>query len=175
MITQFLFIQMLLGNSTMLLTDFSDKDLSNWYIVNDVVMGGRSDAIFYMNDDSAAVFKGSVSLENNGGFSMVKYNFENRDIKAYSKIVLKVKGDNKRYQLRLQSDANQMHSYIKYFQTTNDWQIIELDLENFYPSFRGRKLNLSNFEGNNLEGIAFLIGNKKAEDFELMIKWIALK
>jgi len=175
MITQFLFIQLLLSNSSSLLTDFSDKDLSNWYIVNDVVMGGRSDAIFYRSEDSMAVFKGSVSLENNGGFSMVKCNFENQDISAFSKIVFKVKGDNKRYQLRLQSDINQMHSYIQYFQTTNDWQIIELNLKDFYPSFRGRKLNLGNFKENDLEGIAFLIANKKAEDFELMIKWIILK
>ena len=57
--------------------DFSkESDLRNWRIVDDVVMGGKSDGNFYINKDGHATFSGTVSLENNGGFSSVRHWFK---------------------------------------------------------------------------------------------------
>ena len=44
-----------------------------------------------------------------------------------------------------------------------------------YPSFRGRKLNLPNFSEKAIEEITFLIGNKKAEKFALILDEIRLE
>jgi len=44
-----------------------------------------------------------------------------------------------------------------------------------YPAFRGNTLDIPNFPAENLEEIAFLIGNKKAENFALMIDSISLE
>jgi hypothetical protein len=44
-----------------------------------------------------------------------------------------------------------------------------------YPAFRGRKLNIGNFNADTIEQLAFLIGNKKNEKFQLLIKGIYLK
>ena len=44
-----------------------------------------------------------------------------------------------------------------------------------YPSFRGRRLDEPNFSHDYIEEIVFLIGNKKNENFELIIDKIALK
>ena len=44
-----------------------------------------------------------------------------------------------------------------------------------YPTFRGKKLDISNYNVDNIEEIAFLIANKKAEDFKLEIDSIVLK
>jgi hypothetical protein len=52
-----------------------ESNLDSWRIVDDVVMGGRSDGRFYIGDEGHAVFNGIVSLENNGGFSLVRYRF----------------------------------------------------------------------------------------------------
>ena len=41
-----------------------------------------------------------------------------------------------------------------------------------YPSFRGQKLSIPNYDGSSLAEIAFLIGNKEREDFELLIESI---
>jgi hypothetical protein len=167
---------MLTNTDTTVLVDFTnDTNLSEWYIVNDVVMGGRSDSGVFLNGENCAVFKGNVSLENNGGFAMVKYIFNPIKIENHSKIVMKIKGDGKRYQFRLKSEISQYHSYINYFSTTGEWQIIEIPLSDFYASFRGRRLNYPNFNAKQLSELAFLIGNKKAEEFQLKIKWIALK
>jgi hypothetical protein len=43
-----------------------------------------------------------------------------------------------------------------------------------YASFRGRKLDKPNFSEKNIEEIAFLIGNKKAESFQLEINKLEL-
>jgi NADH dehydrogenase [ubiquinone] 1 alpha subcomplex assembly factor 1 len=43
-----------------------------------------------------------------------------------------------------------------------------------YPAFRGKKLDLPNFDHNYMEEIAFLIGNKKPEKFRLLIDQIEL-
>lgn len=50
----------------------SSTDIKTWYIVDDVVMGGRSSGTFTLNEDGHGVFAGNVSLENNGGFSSVR-------------------------------------------------------------------------------------------------------
>ena len=174
--TLLILIQMLANTDTTILTDFTgNSNLSDWYIVNDVVMGGRSDSGIFLNGENCAVFKGNVSLENNGGFAMVKHIFDPIRIDSHSKIVMKVKGDGKRYQLRLKSETSQYHSYVNYFSTNGEWQVLEIPLSNFHASFRGRKLNYPNFNANQLSEVAFLIGNKKAEYFQLKIKWIALK
>jgi hypothetical protein len=44
-----------------------------------------------------------------------------------------------------------------------------------YPSWRGRRLNQPNFSEDFINEITFLIGNKKNENFKLLIDKIELK
>ena len=162
--------------NSMLLIDFNhESDFSSWKVVDDGVMGGLSAGNFGIEENGHAVFSGSVSLENYGGFSSVRHYFEPLDVRAFSKVVLKIKGDGKRYQFRLKSSRYNRHSYIQYFTTNGAWQDIEIPLSDLYPTFRGRTLNIPNFSGEVIEEIAFLIGNKKAENFRLLIDKITLE
>jgi len=165
-----------LAIETMILFDFNIKsDISNWTVVNDGVMGGLSAGNFSLNENGNGVYKGTVSLENNGGFSSLRYRFPIKKVDGFTKAILKLKGDGKNYQFRLRSNAYERHSYIATFQTTGDWQLIEITLAEMYPAFRGNKLNIPNYPIENLEEIAFLIGNKKEESFLLEIDSIILK
>ena len=156
--------------------DFNkSSNLSNWYVMDDGVMGGRSAGSFKVNEDGHGLFKGYVSLENNGGFSSIRYRLSKTNIAKYSKFVIRLKGDGKNYQFRAKSSANEYQSYITEMTTNGEWQTIEIPIDDLYPSFRGRKLNMPNFPGKNLEEIAILIANKKAESFELLIDKIELK
>lgn len=156
--------------------DFNkEANLQNWMIVDDVVMGGRSSGKFLLDADGHGVFTGDVSLENNGGFSSVRYRPDRISVKGYSKIALKVKGDGKNYQFRIKSNSRDYYSYIAPFPTSGQWQEIEISLEDMYPTFRGRRLDLPNFSGDSIEEIRFLIGNKKKEEFKLLIDQIVLK
>ena len=163
-------------SNTLILEDFnSGVDKSNWQIVDDVVMGGKSNGNMIISGDGTAIFNGYVSLENNGGFSMVKYQFQSTEINKYTKVVITLKGDGNRYQFRLKENSGDKHAYVSYFETTGKWQSIILSLNSFYPAYRGIKLNISNFRSTELSEIAFLIGNKKAEDFRLEIDSILLR
>lgn len=160
----------------MILVDFkSGEELARWQVINDDVMGGRSQADFVLTELGTAMFEGRVSLENNGGFSSVRCSTGRVELDGQKTLVLHIKGDGKRYQFRIKQNAGDYYSYLAYFNTSGQWETVELPLSNMYPSFRGRKLDMPNFSGDGLEEIAFLIGNKKAESFELLIRKIELQ
>jgi len=152
----------------------ADSDISNWKILDDVVMGGRSDGNFKMNTEGHGEYTGRVSLKNNGGFSSLRYNFETKTTATYSKFILRLKGDGKSYQFRVKDKRYNRYSFIYTFKTTDDWQTIEIPFKDMSAAFRGYKVDIPNFEGNEMEEIAFLIGNKKEESFKLLIDSISL-
>jgi len=152
----------------------SNSDVSKWRVVDDVVMGGRSNGNFKLNKDGFGEYTGKISLENNGGFSSLRYRFEEKQIEGFSKVILKIKGDGKKYQFRIKKDSNDYHSYISSFSTNGDWQTIEINLSGMYPAFRGRVLDMENLSSDSIEEVAFLIGNKKEENFTLLIDKISL-
>lgn len=159
-----------------ILFDFNKTaNIKNWQIVDDVVMGGRSNGTFKLNDEGFGVFEGTISLENYGGFSSVRYGFATTNVEKFTKIVLFVKGDAKEYQLRIKENTRDYYSYIYPFTTSGDWQEIEIPLKDMYPSFRGRRLNAANFSAKSIEEITFLIGNKKNERFKLLLDKIELR
>ena len=161
---------------SIIIFDFNKKsDVSDWRIVDDVVMGGRSSGRFELNKEGNGVFSGTVSLQNNGGFSSVRYPFNKKELGNYTKFVLRVKGDGKKYQFRVKSDRNDYHSYIATIQTTGEWQTVEILFSEMSPGFRGRTLNMDNYPGERMNEIAFLIGNKKRESFKIEIDNIRLK
>jgi hypothetical protein len=153
----------------------SSSDISNWQILDDVVMGGRSDGHFKVNSEGYGEYTGKVSLENNGGFSSLRHYFNTVDSDDFSKFKLRIKGDGKAYQFRVKDKRNQRYSYIFKFNTTNEWQTIEIPFSEMYASFRGNRLNIPNFKGDQMEEIAFLIGNKKEQTFKLLIDSISLE
>ncbi|WP_340199218.1 CIA30 family protein [Ascidiimonas sp. W6] len=170
------FFILLMMLPTLTIFDFhKNANLDRWNVVDDVVMGGRSNGNFFINENGHGVFKGNVSLENNGGFSSVRYRPESIETQSYKSILIRLKGDGNRYQFRIKSNTQDYYSYISYFETNTDWQIIEINLKDMYPTFRGRKLDMPKYSDNQISEIAFLIGNKKAQDFELVIDKITLQ
>ncbi|WP_055437589.1 CIA30 family protein [Lacinutrix algicola] len=161
-------------NSKMIFDFNKDSDVQKWNVVDDVVMGGRSSSQFKLNSDGFGVFEGHVSLENNGGFSSVQYNCNKTEVKNYKKIKIKLKGDGKDYQFRVKDNSGNYYSYITTFSTSNKWEDIEIALKDMYPSFRGKRLNAPNFSHDFIEQIVFLVGNKKDENFKLIIDTIEL-
>jgi len=162
--------------SSILIFDFNTQsNIQDWIITDDIVMGGESSGTFKLDEDGFGVFSGTVSLENNGGFSSIRYRFEKLKVKNYTKIKIKLRGDGKKYQFRIKTNSNDYYSYIATFSTTGAWQEIEIPLKEMYPSFRGRKLNQPNFDNDYIQEIGILIGNKKDENFKLILDKIELE
>ena len=153
----------------------ADNDPSDWAIINDGVMGGKSESRFSFDAEGVGIFSGHISLENNGGFASARYRPGRIGVKEYSSAVVRLRGDDKRYQFRLKKKLDDDHSYVTYFDTTAEWQEMEFPLHTLYPTYRGRKLDRPNFSGSHVEEFGFLIGNNKEESFRLHIKSILLK
>jgi NADH dehydrogenase [ubiquinone] 1 alpha subcomplex assembly factor 1 len=175
---KYLIITMLLfpSISAKIIFDFNkDSIIDNWTVVDDVVMGGKSSGNFYLNEDGHGAFEGDISLENNGGFSSVRYEFSKTPTKGYTKAFITLKGDGKEYQFRIKASSLDYYSYIRYFKTSGKWEEIEISLADMYPSFRGRKLDKPNYSDEYINEITFLIANKKNESYKLLIDKIELK
>lgn len=162
-------------NSILIYNFNKNASASDWKILDDVVMGGQSSGQFSLDADGHGVFEGTVSLENNGGFSSVRHQFDKIAVTKTSKVLLRLKGDGKDYQFRIKDRNGNYFSYITTFKTSGEWETVEIKLAELYPSFRGRKLNLPNFESDSFEEIVFLIGNKKNESFKLVLDKVELK
>ena len=156
------------------LLSFSLNDPQAWIGVTDQVMGGVSD-LAITHSDGIFFMKGNVSTENNGGFCSIRHSLSRKYIGNNNILKLKIKGDGKDYQLRIKANRNDYFSYVVTFKTSGEWEEIEIPLKEMSPSFRGRKLNMQNFNNNYFEQIAFLVGNKKNEKFKLIIDRITLE
>lgn len=160
---------------TLTLHDFSSKSSNQWRVVDDVVMGGRSSGNFEVNEEGHGVFHGDVSTANNGGFSSVRHEVNTINTEKFSEVVIKLKGDGKAYQFRIKPSVSNYFFYIQTFETNGKWQEIRIPFKDFFPSFRGRKLDQPNFDGKQIEEMTFLIANKKNEPFKLELDWIKVE
>ena len=162
--------------NNLVLFDFSESSRPDrWQVVNDGVMGGLSKGKFKVSENGTALFTGTVSLENSGGFSSVNYDTEKIVVEGFTTLSLYLKGDGKKYQVRIRENKDDYFSYITTFQTSGNWETIEIPLKEMVPSFRGRQLDRPNYNGNTIVELTFLIGNKKAESFTLELQKAFLK
>jgi NADH dehydrogenase [ubiquinone] 1 alpha subcomplex assembly factor 1 len=156
-------------------TFLNQKNINEWNVVNDGVMGGISKSSLVLTNSGNGKFSGHVSLANNGGFASIQ--LDRTIVLSQEKkfIVLRIKGDGKRYEFRIKGKSSQFESYVHQFSTSGDWENLKLAIREFYPQYRGRKLNIPNFNFKTIEQLSFLISNKQEEDFELLIDSISLE
>jgi hypothetical protein len=152
----------------------NNSDLKRWVIVNDDVMGGISSSYLIINSDGNGVFEGRISTAYNGGFSSLRFNCNKTYIRQNSHFKMKIRGDGKDYQLRIKSNRDDYYSYIISFKTSGEWETVTIPTEEMYASFRGRELDMKKFNSDSFEQITFLFGNKKDENFKLLIDSIIL-
>ncbi len=162
-------------NSIILFDFCKTSKKEDWQVVNDGVMGGLSKGQFLINKEGNGLFQGTVSLANNGGFSLLRHRFSSLDTKIFSKFKIRLKGDGKTYQFRVKSTIDDRHSYMYSITTSTKWKTVIISFAEMHPTFRGRSLNQNNFSGEKMSEIAFLIGNKKNETFTLEIDSITLQ
>jgi len=158
------------------LFDFKNSDkMDEWRIINDGVMGGLSNSEIVYSDSNTAVFQGIVSLENNGGFASTRTRPRLYNLDKYDGILLRIKGDGKKYQFQIQTnDRFDGVSYQYQFATeVNTWIVISVPFSEFVPVFRGRILdNVMPISPKQIQQIGFLISDKQAGKFRLEIEWI---
>ena len=158
-----------------ILFNFNDLNEDQIVVVNDSVMGGRSSSK-YTFTGKTVTFTGEVSLKNNGGFASLRmiWPFEKAN---NNRIQLKLIGDGKAYQFRLRTNRGfDGAAYVYQFNTIKDKLItIEMDIDQFVPSFRGRKLtNMPKLNLTDVRQMGLLIADKQTGEFEIQIESISL-
>ena len=159
-----------------LMEDFIPNENLNWQIVNDGVMGGLSYGRLELTGDSEAVFSGNLSLDNNGGFSSIRAYYP-PNLTDLNSIMIRVKGDGRKYSFRVRTNDSSWASYSHSFETIEDeWVEHSLPLDSFYPSYRGYNLrNMPNLSDLVIKEIGFMISDKNPGKFKLEIDWVKAK
>ncbi len=162
-----------------MITEFdSAQEADRWRSVDDVVMGGVSDSDFTVTPEETGVFLGELSLENNGGFASVRRSVDEVDFARAKAIALRVKGDGRPYQLRLQTKTdNDSLSYRAEFETNADkWMEISLPIAEFEPVFRGEVVaDAPELVPERVKQIGFLLADKQPGTFRLETDWIRIE
>ena len=157
------------------LSEFRADETAAWRSVNDVVMGGRSASRLAATNDGTGRFEGTVSLENNGGFASVRRMLGPVDLGDFAGLALRVRGDGRRYRLRLRTDERYDGiAWQARFDTRPDaWTVVILPFGEFEPSYRGRRpAGAGPLDTRRVTQLGLMIAARQAGDFELELDWI---
>jgi len=156
------------------LYDFSVTNAPAWQVVNDDVMGGASTSSFSVTN-GVAVFRGEVSLENNGGFASVRSLSSRHDLAGCDAFVIRVRGDGRRYKFTVRTETGFDAPIYQCAFTTKrgEWEELRLAFKDFVPTFRGRVLtDAPLLDPAKVTSVGFLISDKQAGPFQLEVAWI---
>ena len=149
-----------------------------WVALNDGVMGGRSSGGAVV-EGGQLQFRGELSLENNGGFASVRSVGRDFDLSGATAVVLRVRGDGRRYQLRLATDARYRDVAVSFgaeFGTrAGEWTEVRVPLKLLKTTVRGSVLQGPQIDPSQVREIGLLIADKREGAFALAVDWIAVE
>ncbi|MGC1480815.1 MAG: CIA30 family protein [Chthoniobacterales bacterium] len=156
--------------------EFGDgDDRASWSAMTDRVMGGVSTGESEVAGGNL-IFTGEVSLENNGGFSLVETTDGEFDFSGASAMRLRVKGDGRPYVLRLATDARHRGDRVQYgagFETEEgEWTEVVVPFDEMTPSHHGETVDAPPLNLAGIEQIGVMTGGKDPGPFELEIDWM---
>ncbi len=156
------------------LDDFkANRAVGSWMSVNDGVMGGLSKGGSDVSKEHKLVFKGEISLKNNGGFSSIRTSGKTMDLSAYDGIEIKVKGDGRMYYLTTRSSGRRMLAYWSPIQPPKGvWTVIRVPFDLFYASYFGKKIPALKLNSKKVTSVGFMLYDKKAGPFGIEVSSI---
>ena len=130
---------------------------------------------FEITDDGKLRFYGKVSLENNGSFASIRSVSLERDLSKYDGILIRIKGDGKKYALNIRTDFEiTAGSYRQSFDTAKDaWQQVYLRFSSFEATASGQVLrDAPRLNAGKIQSLGLTISGKQAGPFEVHVDWI---
>ena len=153
-----------------------ESEILDWRIVDDGVMGGLSQGQREISKDGILRFFGTLSLENNGGFSSLRTGDVKMDGSGGAGVILRVKGDGRTYQLRFGTDAEYSGREMSFqagFPTEKDkWTEVKVPFRSFVGTWRGMDLPDKTFDPAKIRRLGLQMADKKKGPFELRVDWI---
>ena len=162
-----------------MLFDFTGADaVKEWQTINDGVMGGVSEGKVKIADKKTLEFYGTLSLENNGGFASVRTKAKKLGLEKGDVLVARVRGDGREYSMNLHVPRPLVaFSYRATVQTKKaEWIEVKLPLDKFEATSFGRVVkDAGPVDPQEVNGLGFLLGDKKAGPFKMEVEWIKVE
>jgi len=139
-------------------------------------MGGVSTSHLIFDVAGHAVFEGTVSLQNGGGFASVRTSSLQLGGHATLAYSLTAWGDGRAYQLNLRTDArfDGLNYQAGFSPVEGQWRQIILPITEFSPTFRGRVVQgAPALRPELVTQVGLMISDKQAGPFRLLVKSIA--
>lgn len=161
------------------LDDFDGAaDATEWFVVDDGVMGGRSIGSIDV-DDSVMRFTGSVVTEG-GGFTSVRLRLGDRAMAGTTRLSMRVRSDARVYGVTLEDDAEANQRSVSHradFETAGEadddgWTVTGLNYSELRPSVFGREVNAPAFSPDEAREFGIIIADGVGGDFALEVDWI---
>ena len=154
--------------------DFTkEQDFEEWRVINDTVMGGISQSRMEKCGKGLVCFKGTVSLENSGGFcSASSLPAQTYDLSKFEGIKIRLKGDGKKYKATLKNDTS-FNGFVYQFEFKTEagkWIDIIAPFNKFIPVLMGVVQNdAAKLSKSKIKSFGFIISDKQAGEFRLEV------
>lgn len=140
-----------------------------WRAINDGVMGGVSQAR-YRACEAGGCFEGNLSLANGGGFASVRRPVRLPD--QTGALRLRVRGDGKRYQLRLRTHSalDGVVYAVVFSAPVGSWREVTFSLKDFTATYRGRPVDdAPPLQWSEVQQLGLLIAHQQTGPFALTL------
>lgn len=149
--------------------DATESDV-RWQVVNDTVMGGRSDSRIKISG-GLLHFSGELNTKG-GGFVSLRSDRQDWRLPEFSLVRLRVRGDGRDYRFRLYADGDRAAYQREFATVAGEWQVVELTIDEFYASWRGRRLNRPPLLASKVVGLGLILADGVDGPFGLTLDWI---
>lgn len=148
-----------------------------WVSVNDDVMGGRSKGGFEFSKNGFLRFRGTISLENRGGFASIRSRPLQTGLGDAHSLVLRVKGDGRTYHVDLRQGNQWGASSFRTPITPpkGEWTTLRVPLDSFVLSAFGRDARGVRIgDPDAIRSVGFTLNDGKDGAFSLDVEWIGV-
>ena len=150
----------------------TDFDTTNWFIVNDGVMGGRSVGDGYL-DDGVLVFFGEI-VTDGGGFSSLRGRLDG-GLGNADRLRLRLRSDGREYELLaedVESENRRVTHYTSIEAAGDGWQEVDVPLTAMESRIFGNPVDAVPFDPQNATQIGIILSDGNDGPFRLELDWI---
>ena len=151
---------------------------AGWYIINDGVMGGRSIGQGALKDESV-LFKGMISLENNGGFASMRSPYGRLDLSQYEQLKIRYRATGEPCKIMLESSRQFWRPYFaqRLDPTGSEWRTVRFDLAELqqYQLARPTGRTMTKDALSDIIRVGIMTDSKNPSAFEIEVDYIVFE
>ena len=160
------------------LTNF-DSDVANqrWLVVNDNVMGGRSQGGLLF-DNEIMIFEGDLNT-NGGGFASLRLPFDAGALTPFDSVEVRARPDGRAYTVTFDDGPSSRKRQVSHrstitFDSPGEWQVVSVPFDDLSAAAFGRPIENLPFRKDLANRMGLMISDGIDGPFRLEVDWIDL-